>query len=86
MESPRLDRAQHRLIVALVLVGIGDRELRDGVVERLGLAEVGGDRDPATRQTPPRSASRSDAKTLGESKCGKQNQSIVRLVSTKAAV
>jgi hypothetical protein len=40
----------------------------------------------ATRKKPPRSASRSAAKTLGESKLGQQYQSIVPSTATSATV
>ena len=40
------DRRFQGLVVALVLVGVGHREIGDGAVEDVAAAEVGGDRDP----------------------------------------
>ena len=40
------DSFLQRLVVAFVLVGVGLGEVRDRLVEGVGVAEVGGDRDP----------------------------------------
>src|SRR5215472_13451438 len=45
-QPPGVHGRGERLVVALVLVGVGGGELGDGPVEHVSLAEVGGDRDP----------------------------------------
>src|SRR5271165_1993945 len=45
-QPPRVDGGGERGVVPLVLVRVGGGEIRDGLVECLPLAQVGGDGDP----------------------------------------
>jgi MFS family permease len=48
-DAPRRDGGEEPVVVALVLVGVRDGEVRDGLVEHIRSAEIGGDRDAVPR-------------------------------------